>query len=358
MAGFAISKSGPKPGRKLSGADIRMAGRPLPDDVAGNHRQQLVSALNEKIAKIEHRPLRIDGSPAQNARPRFIPFGIDEIDKALICSDLAAPVSDNEDARTGPEGMNHGLAVGALHEVRAPTTLDLAASAGFALALGSLLAGFNGAIFWIAEQQARTEAGEFHGPGLAGLGIDPARLIRVFTRDNSEALWAAGEIAACPGTGFCLLELRGNPARADLAFSRRLALRAQSANMPVLLLRQSGQEEASAAATRWRVSPAPSIRQADEPVRFVGAPAWHAALEKSRSGRPGAWTLEWKRDERLFALYRGSAAIRTARPFAGNLTGNKAPGGPTVSGNQPAQAFDRPDSAGALGRGMALERAS
>lgn len=354
MASFAVLK----PKQKTFGSVTSLAGsNALPDDNACSDRKQLVSTLNEKIAKIEHRPLRIDGSPADNARPRFIRFGIDEIDSALN-----SPALGSQNAQAGLEGMKHGLAVGALHEIRASTTLDLAASAGFALTLGSLLAGFNGAIFWIAEKQARTEAGEFYGPGLAGLGIDPARLIRIFTNDNSETLWAAGEIAACPGTGFCLLELRGNPASAGLGFSRRLALRAQSANMPVLLLRQSGQEEASAAATRWQVSPAPSIKQPNEPARFVGAPAWHAALEKSRGGRPGAWTLEWKRNERLFALYRGPAAIRKARPPVGNLaanpSGNTGPGGSALSGDQPAQTFDGPDSAGALGSGMALERAS
>ncbi|MEM7461318.1 MAG: hypothetical protein AAF362_01410 [Pseudomonadota bacterium] len=329
MAGFAISKPGQKSGPGLQ---------------PGIDRRQLVSALNEKIERIEHRPLRIDGTLQQDARPRAVSLGIAEIDAAL-CHDA------------GQSGSGT-LAVGALHEVRAETALDLPASAGFALALGGLLAGTSGTIFWIAEKQARTEAGEFYGPGLAGLGIDPARLIRVFTKNSNETLWAAGEIAACPGTGFCLLELRGNPASAGLAFSRRLALRAQSANMPVLLLRQSGGEEASAAATRWRVSPAPSIKQADEPARLVGAPAWHAALEKSRGGRPGAWTLEWKRDECLFALYRGTAAIRKARSSAGKPSGHPGPDRPALSGNQPAQAFDGPDRTRALGSGVALERAS
>jgi protein ImuA len=243
----------------------------------------------------------------------------------------------------------------ALHEVRAPTALDLPAAAGFALALGGLLTRFEGMIFWIAGREARAETGEFHGPGLAELGFDPALLVRVFPHNLAESLWAAGEIAASPGVGLCLLELRGNPTRADLTFSRRLAHRAQASGTPVVLLRQSGGEEASAAATRWRVMSAPSAAGAatsDDPTaNWPGWPAWRVELEKCRGARPGVLILEWRKDERLLAVCRNAARDRNAAEPGGAA-------GPPLSGGKPAAACDRPDRPAALGRGMAFGRAS
>lgn len=326
-AGPTMRFVGPGRERVQSGAD------------GASSRRELVDQLNAAIARMEGRrpgmdlPRTLDGERGETGGPErrgIVPFGIGVIDAAL----------------------GGGLAVNALHEVRATTALDLPSAAGFALAIGGLLAGFDTPLFWITERQSRQEAGGFYGPGFEALGFEPARLVRVFTENCAQALWAAGEIAASPGTGICMLELRGNPARADLAFSRRLSLRARTARVPVILLRQYGKEEASAAATRWRVSAAPSRPGIGEGRQWVGPSAWEVALEKCRGGRLGEWKLEWRHDECLFAPCAG------ADTGASRCAATPRAAGTSLSGDRPAADFDRPGRTDALGRGLAQKRAS
>jgi protein ImuA len=207
--------------------------------------------------------------------------------------------------------------------------------------------------FWIAGPDARNEAGLIYGPGLEALGLGGIELVRVFARGAADALWAAGEVAAHKGAGLCLLELRGNPARADLAFSRRLALRAREAGVPVIVLRQGGGEEASAALTRWRVAPAPSDPGPRAGRKWLGPPAFAVTLEKCRGGHPGEWLMEWKSDERLFAPVRSAAG-------AGTQPAGFPPGaaGAPLSLDRPHPAFDRPAGAAAARPGLAARRAS
>jgi len=269
---------------------------------------------------------------------------------------IAVPVASG--GRAVPIPFGSGLPVDvlapALHEVRAPTALDAACAAGFALALAGL-AGGNGAGFWIAGPQAREEAGALHGPGLGQLGFAPG-LVRVHPRDWREALWAAGEIAAAPGAGFCLIELRGHPRGDGLAFSRRLALRAAASAVPVVLLRQGGQALASAAATRWSVTPAPSAvahagAHSGPARKWLGPPAWAVTLEKARGGRTGSWIVEWNSDERtLVMLDRRDGRDGRDDPREGVA--------PPLPGAGVAVSSDRPAGAAALGNGLARRRAS
>lgn len=267
-----------------------------------------LARLGAEIARIEHRtPMLASprGAAANIATGLHLPRG--------RCLSLGIAVID---AILDGGGCGGQSAASALHEVRAPASLDGAAAGGFALALGLRAAANPASIFWIGERETRTEAGAFYGPGMAALGLGSAELIRVFVNKTSDALWAAGEIAAHRGAGLCLLELRGNPARADLTFSRRLALRARESGVPVILLRQGGTSEASAALTRWRVSPAPSnagpsnadpfnagpFNAGIAGKKWLGPPAFAVTLDKCRGARTGQWIMEWKTDERLFAL--------------------------------------------------------
>jgi protein ImuA len=208
------------------------------------------------------------------------------------------------------------------------------------------------AMFWIAGQETRGEAGLLYGPGLEALGLGGAELIRVFVDNTADALWAAGEVAAHKGAGLCLLEMRGNPAKADLAFSRRLALRARQSQAPVIVLRHSGGEEASAALTRWRVAPAPSAGPGQGPGRkWLGPPAFAVTLEKCRGGQSGEWIMEWKSDERLFAPFKSG-------PGAAAFTRPAATAGSPLSLHRPHRAADGPAGAAAPRSGMAARRAS
>jgi protein ImuA len=317
----------------------------------------LVAELGARIARIENRAPSLEAAREGEAGP-CLTLGIDEID-AMLCGRLAAsPVP-----------------AAALHEVRAQTGLDAAAATAFALALGTRALecsrqGVEGAgtMFWIAGKETRGEAGLLYGPGLAALGLG-GELIRVFVDNTADALWAAGEVAAHKGAGLCLLEMRGNPAKADLAFSRRLALRARESGVPVIVLRQGGDEEASAALTRWRVAPAPSALPdlgalgGQGPARkWLGPPAFAVALEKCRGGQPGEWIMEWKSDERLFAPFKsGSGTMRSpAAAFMPNPSGPGSRPTPdkTLSLHNPHRAADGQAGKAAPRPGMAARRAS
>ncbi len=247
--------------------------------------------------------------------------------------------------------QGRGLVLDALHEVRMPTALDAGAGAGFALALAHLSlsptspAGKTGAnrpaLFWITGSQAEAEGGRAHGPGIGALGFANFALVRVVPANIEDALWAAGELAACRFSGAGLLELRGNPEKFDLSVTRRLMFACRRTSRPFFVLRQSGDEEASAATTRWRVTAARSSGVATG----LGAAAWHITLEKCRGGATGQWTVEWNSDEQALVSVDGRDAI-------------VAPIGPPLPGLCPAAAGERPDRAATLGQIVALERAS
>src|SRR6185436_19876139 len=81
----------------------------------------------------------------------------------------------------------------------------------------------------------------------------------------------------------------------DLKTTRRLLLLAERNHSRCLLVRPLA--EASAAWTRWRVSPAQS--QAEE--RELGAPAYALELMRNRAGPAGArFTIEWNAHARRF----------------------------------------------------------
>jgi len=199
------------------------------------------------------------------------------------------------------ERLAGGLRRDALHEIRSDTTRDAIAATGFASAiLARLMAADDRPVLWIAEDAALREAGLPYGIGLAGMGCDPARLIVVRVRKPAEALWVFEEGLACRGLSAVLGELRGNPTVADLTASRRLALRARDAGVTGLLLRQSGEPEASVAETRWAVAPIPATPSADFPAG-IGLAAWQLTLERNRRGPTGAFDVEWDHGRRAFA---------------------------------------------------------
>ncbi len=264
---------------------------------------------------------------AQHAGQRAaqrVKLGIEEIDRAL----------DPDHGR--------GIEYGGLHEIRSQTTLSFAAAAGFALVLGNHMErvrfqrsqGFKAfetgqpergktpveaglsqplrPVFWIAERFCKTESGDFYGPGLYPLGIDPGRLIRVLPRNFEEAIWAAGEISRAGRIAFALMEVRGNPHKLDLAVTRRLLLRCRTSHLPFFILRQAGLAQSSAVSTRWLVEPALSqhssqdsgsdLVQTADRNRLMGMTAWNINLEKCRGGKTGDWTLEWNHHEQTLQI--------------------------------------------------------
>ena len=249
--------------------------------------QGVLGRLREDIARLE-------GRLAEEAR--------------LSLGPAATPQTEARDAARGtvrPLGLarldamlDGGLETGSLYEIRAAETRDAASAAGFlaALTVRLDLKGM-GSVIWISEADSRREAGDLYPPGLAALGLDPGRIIRIAAPRTIDALWAFEAALTCRGAAFAICEVR-RPARIlDLTATRRCMLRAQVSGTTGFLLRLAQPPEPTAATVRFAVAPAPSRSAAGG----IGRPVWQVGLEKTRSGRTGRLDLEWNADERCFA---------------------------------------------------------
>lgn len=218
--------------------------------------------------------------------------------------------------------LDGGLACGGLHEVRSPLARDIGAAAGFALGLAARAMeadrGGRRGIVWVSDPAARIDGGGLFPAGLAQFGLDPSCLTFVEPADLQGAMWAADEAAGCAGLAALVFQIKGNPARFDITATRRLMLRARQSGVLALALRQSGEEEASAAATRWRVNT--EISGADETCqRGVGPMRLSLTLERNRAGRTGQWLLAWNPKVRVFDHAAPHPDRKPANPPAHSL---------------------------------------
>jgi protein ImuA len=242
-----------------------------------------------------------------------------------------------------------GLPVAGLCEFRAARTMDAGAATGFTLAVSALFRERlrpDRPVLWISEREAGREAGLAHAAGLKSFGLAPDSLITAHPRRLEEALWVAETALQTEAFSVIVLELHGNPAKFGLTESRRLHLKARAAEVPLLLLRQAGEEEASSAQLRLLIEAAPAgLRRigAFSAPGSIGHPAFRAVVEKSRNPAPFAVVMEWNTDERQFY---------PAGPDAVHASGT------THSHRPPAAASGRPDRAGEMGRVVAFARAS
>jgi protein ImuA len=167
-----------------------------------------------------------------------------------------------------------GMAEKAVHELRAPEAT--VAHAAFAVLLLTKLAQAR-PILWVGPSLS------WYPPGLAWLGLDPARCLFAKTRNDAESL------------GMLEVALRGGIAGvAECAVvsrlaARRLALAAQSGGSTGFLLRHAPRftpTDSTAFATRWMICPAPT--EATGTVRL------RAELLYAKGGLPGVFTYEIK----------------------------------------------------------------
>ena len=234
---------------------------PAPSPSNRTQKAAHLAALRKRIAGIETRHVKTVGD-------RFS-FGVSELD-----------------AHFGVKGFPFG----ALHEVAAADHRATPAAWGFLLAVTHRIAAARcGPILWPCPRAAKAPFGIPYAPGLKAFGHDPANFLAVRCANFQESLWAmeeglrvgANSIAAVVG-------LRGG--RMDLVESRRLQLAAEESGAPVLLLRPYNDDRASAAVTRWRISPALS-RVGEFATSNISR--WNVALERARGNLEGQWVLEW-----------------------------------------------------------------
>lgn len=260
----------------------------------------------------------IDGTrerlTTENGQTR-LGFGIDDIDATL----------------------GGGLATSDMHEIRCSLSRDSGCSIGFLFGLLSNLS-CNRPVAWIEGPATAFEMGKLFPDGLMFFGFDASRLIHIRPMHFNDCLWAAGEAARTGGLAAVVLHVKGNPNMFDLSVSRKLMLRAQTSGTPLFILRQAGEEEASSAATRWHIRPAPSLPD-ENYQKGLGHMRLILTLEKNRNGQTGQWPIAWNIKTRSFehaATYKSSAnTLLPLHPSA-----------------------DRQDSPSEMGQVVALERAS
>lgn len=209
-------------------------------------------------------------------------------------------------AETLDTRLGGGLARARLHELWPAQEQDMASATGFALLLALRASGADGPIVWIAEDKGEQRRGPLYPPGLAELGIDPARILFVRAPDEKALLRAAGDVVRSPAAGTAVIGLAGPAHSFDLTASRRLTLFAEASGVTAILLRACDPQGPSAATTRWRVAAALSAAlEANAP----GNPAFAVDLLRQRGGAPApGWRLEWDRDRTCFAPLSGDLA--------------------------------------------------
>lgn len=279
--------------------------------------REAVAALRHQIARIEGRlPERL--APPPNAATHVVL----RAGGAVARGGLGA-------IATGAPGLDAalggGLPEGALTEIHARETRDVAAATGLVLALAGIALGREGRarppLAWIGLTDGFGEAGFPHAPGVAALfGIEPDRLLFCETARLADALWIAEEAARLDEPGAVVLELRGNPRKLDLTATRRLHRRAMEAGRPFFLLRHSARPEPTAAPVRLVVSSAPAglRRTLSGPLPgSIGPPAFTVAIDKSRHARPGQFELEWNLHDRTLWQRRPEIS-RALVPLSGH----------------------------------------
>jgi len=249
-----------------------------------------------------------------------------------------------------------GLPPGSLHEIRCAHSRDAGALTGFAMALLSRMNQHAAKpVLWISAPFADTTNMSLFPQGLANLGFDPDRLVIVTPLSVKHALWAADEAAKCTDLAAVILHIQGHPRTLDMTATRRLNLRASESGTSVLILRQSSEEEANAAITRWCIKPRLSC-QLDmhgslKPDAGIGHTAFFAHLERNRQGATGAASATWNHQIRGFCHVRHKDHIQEQ---SGTQSGAQSEQGATLPQHRLPLSANRPDQPSDMGKIVAL----
>jgi protein ImuA len=176
--------------------------------------------------------------------------------------------------------LGGGLPRGCLHEVAG--TVDDGAALGFCTALAGRLAAER-PVLWCQPDF------DLYAPGLAALGLDPARLVVVTARRPADRLWAMEEGLRCQALAAAVIELDD----LDITAGRRLQLAAEASGVTGVVLHPDGLRTATAsvAVTRWTVTS--SAGHGVHRSKWLGPSCWQVELRRCRGGRPGRWLIEW-----------------------------------------------------------------
>jgi protein ImuA len=265
--------------------------------------------LRERVRRIERPAAAVHG---------VLPFGVAAIDRVLPGGGLARGAVHEFVGMSGDEedgALAAAFAAGILGRLESPTSpsqslmrpgpslsplkggegnearqLSLSALGGGEGRgeVGAIGAMRDGIVLWCLPRP------DLYGPGLAILGLDPARLVLVRAWRDGEILWAVEEGLRATGVAAVVGEVGAFPAVA----SRRLQLAAERSGVTAFVLRRwrDGARAArerdlpNASATRWRIGAQPSVPARAEPG--IGHLRWRVELLRCRGGAPACWEVE------------------------------------------------------------------
>jgi protein ImuA len=227
-----------------------------------------LAALRSRIRLLERPTARPGGA---------LPFGVPALDMHL------------------PEA---GLAFGALHEVMGGGGDEIQAASA-ALFVAGILGRLHRPVLWCAATT------DLFPPGLACAGLHPDHVLHVAAPHERDVLPVMEE--ALRHTG--LAAVVGELSRLPMVASRRLVLAAEKTGVMAMVLRRRREgmpadAGLTAAATRWCITPLPSITQSfgtqsfgtqsfgPLPYPVIGRARWRVALTRCRGGEPAEWILE------------------------------------------------------------------
>jgi len=226
--------------------------------------------------------------------------------------------------------LGGGLPRGRLHELFAAEPDDRAALAGAGLMLAMRLG--SGPLLWLRQDNGVRAGGGLYGPGIADLGLDPARLIEIVAPDEAGLLHAAGDAVRCAQVAAVLIEPWKAARGFDLTVSRRLAVAAEKSGVTVLLLRAEAEPVPSAAFSRWRVR---SLASAAFEAGAPGHPMIEVELLRHRGGLAGLCAcLEWNRDDHVFRDAALSGAVLSLPVHRSAAAGDPDAIGPAGNGRR------------------------
>jgi len=173
---------------------------------------------------------------------------------------------------------------GAIHEFISSCPEDTAASGGFIAGLVQGLLDKGGACLWISYTR------RIYPPALKLFGVNPDQVIFVDVPMQRDILWVTEEALKCEGVATVICETKA----LSFSDSQRLQLAVEKSHVTGFVLRKDVKKtNTTACATRWQVRPVRSQLRSGMPG--VGQPRWLVELIKVRNGRPGSWTIEWKK---------------------------------------------------------------
>jgi protein ImuA len=197
------------------------------------------------------------------------------------------------------EKLAGGLALGAVHDVTGGE--GAADDAAATLFVAGILARLPGPVLWCLARP------DFFAPGPAQAGLAPDRVIYAEVRDEAARLASCEEGLRHAGLAGVVVEL----SRLSMAQSRRLQLAAEEGGGLGIVLRRwrrpadaAGFSQPNAAATRWRISAAPSVSL---PVPGIGLSRWRVELLRCRGGGTADVILEACNEQGHLGLPAGLA---------------------------------------------------